>query len=350
MVALKNFDWLVIGAGPAGIGAVGKLLDHGVPAQSIGWVDPAFKVGDLGAKWYSVPSNTKVDLFLRFLKDCKAFEYDPNAKRFPLDAINPEENCYLKEIATPLQWVTDHLRKKVSFTEGMVLSLRLEDGLWRAKTENTTLLSKCVILANGSDSKVLSYPTPSIPLEVALNPEKLLKTVGIEDSVAVFGSSHSAVLILANLLQTQAKRVYNFYRSPHLYAVYFDDWILFDDTGLKGFAANWARQNLDGKSPERLKRVLLSDPEFEESLALCNKLVHAVGFEPKNIPVIEQYPNARCNEATGIIAPRLFGLGIAYPQMKFDRLGNKTYRVGLWKFMEHLNENLPTWFKYAGIN
>lgn len=46
----KTFQWLVIGAGPAGIAAVGKLIDHKIPGDQIGWLDPAFGVGDLGAK------------------------------------------------------------------------------------------------------------------------------------------------------------------------------------------------------------------------------------------------------------------------------------------------------------
>ena len=42
------FQWLVTGAGPAGIAAVGKLLDAQIPKDKIGWLDPAFRVGDLG--------------------------------------------------------------------------------------------------------------------------------------------------------------------------------------------------------------------------------------------------------------------------------------------------------------
>lgn len=44
----NKFQWAVIGAGPAGIAAVGKLLDHGVLPEDILWFDPHFKVGDLG--------------------------------------------------------------------------------------------------------------------------------------------------------------------------------------------------------------------------------------------------------------------------------------------------------------
>ncbi len=347
MASLNPLDWLVIGAGPAGIAVVGKLLDQGIDPQSIGWVDPAFKVGDLGTKWLNVPSNTKVALFHKFLLDCKAFGYKQSDNHFALDQLEPEENCFLKEIAAPLQAVTDRLKEQVVALAGLVLALNCEEGIWQVKTEEKTLYAKRVVLANGSEPRELQHPAQSIiPLEVALNPEKLSQKISKDDRVAVFGSSHSAILILANLLKTDVQKVYNFYRSPHLYAVYFKDWILYDDSGLKGFAAKWARANLDAKHPEKLERVLTGDPVFEERLALCNKVVYAVGFEKKKVPVIETYPNASYSDTTGIIAPGLFGFGIGYPQMKLDRLGNKTYRVGLWKFMDYLNSVLPIWMDY----
>jgi cation diffusion facilitator CzcD-associated flavoprotein CzcO len=59
-----TYVWTVIGAGPAGIAAVGKLLDRGIADKDIAWIDPAFAAGDIGAKWRSVSSNTKVGTFL----------------------------------------------------------------------------------------------------------------------------------------------------------------------------------------------------------------------------------------------------------------------------------------------
>ncbi len=54
-------EWMIIGAGPAGIAAVGKLIDQGIPPEKIGWMDSHFRVGDLGEKWNRVSSNTKID-------------------------------------------------------------------------------------------------------------------------------------------------------------------------------------------------------------------------------------------------------------------------------------------------
>lgn len=340
-------EWMVIGAGPTGVAVVGKLLDRGVSAESIGWMDPTFKVGDLGEKWYNVSSNTKVDLFIRFLQNCKAFNYQSRPKKFPIDSIDPEETCLLKHISEPLQWVTNHFKEKVKIFENTAMALNLSNHHWKITMKDGDVCAKNVILATGVEAKNLNYAGAKIlPLEVALNQDKLKKTIKPEETIGVFGCSHSAVLILANLCELNAK-VINFYRSPHHYAIYLEDWILFDNTGLKGYAADWAKQYLDGKTPSNLQRMLTSDHSFEESLALCDKVVYAVGFERRKLPVLEQYEKMQYQDRTGIIAPGLFGVGIAFPEARFDRLGNLEYRVGLWKFMEYLNEIIPIWFKYT---
>ena len=344
----KRLDWMVIGAGPAGIAAVGKLLDAGISPKQIGWMDPHFQVGDLGAKWHGVSSNTQVDLFIRFLLECKSFSYEKRPKHFPIDKIDPKETCFLKHVVEPLQWITEHLKESVTTIQDTAMALNLVDHFWTIKTSSHCFFSKNVILAMGSEEKSLSYSGHEvIPLATALDFEKLKSAVQPQDTIGVFGASHSAVLILADLEKLKVKSVINFYRTPHSYAIDLGDWILFDNTGLKGAAAKWAKKNLDGTPPAHLKRVLSSDHTFEESLALCNKLIYSVGFERRKLPVLEQYERMHYNDKTGIIAPGLFGVGIAFPQAQYDPLMNLEYRVGLWKFMDYLTAILPIWIKYA---
>lgn len=310
-------------------------------------MDPHFEVGDLGDKWRSVSSNTKVDLFLRFLMDCKSFCYDKCPEKFLLGSLNPDDTCLLKHVAEPLLWVTRQLKEKVQVFKEMAIALNLQNKYWEVKTSQNSLFSKNVVLAIGCEAKSLNYPTTEeISLKEALDPEKLAKKVKSGDTIGVFGSSHSAILILANLVALKAN-VINFYRSPHLYAFDLGDWILFDNTGLKGFAATWAKQHLDGNYPDNFKRVLTSDHKFDEYLALCNKAIYAVGFEQRKVPVLEQYETLSYNNKTGIIAPGLFGFGIAFPQAQFDPMMNLEHRVGLWKFMDYLNTILPIWQRYS---
>ena len=103
------YAWTVIGAGPAGIAAIGKLLDHGIAPDGIAWIDPAFAAGDLGGKWRSVSSNTQVGLFLDYLNGLSAFRFSA-APPMPLPDADPQETCALALVADPLVWVTEHLR------------------------------------------------------------------------------------------------------------------------------------------------------------------------------------------------------------------------------------------------
>lgn len=341
-----TYAWTVIGAGPGGIAAVGRLLDHGIAPEEIAWVDPAFAAGDLGAKWRSVSSNTQAGLFLSYLHGSSAFRFGA-APPMPLQEVDPDETCALALVADPLVWITDHLRERVEAFQTTATALYLEKRRWRIETPLQQLTSENVILAVGAVPKKLSYPQlTEIPVEVALDPEKLADEPLANATVAVFGSSHSSMIVLPNLLRHPVKKVINFYRSPLTYAVYLDDWILFDDSGLKGRAADWARENIDGVYPDRLERCWVSSPDFEEKLAACDRVVYTVGFERRALPETKQWGQLDYNRSNGIMAPGLFGLGVAFPERSTDRYGYVEYRVGLKKFMDHLDEVLPLWLRY----
>lgn len=342
-----SFEWAVVGAGPAGIAAVGKLIDSDVNPQSILWFDPLFQVGDFGTRWRSVSSNTKVKLFAHFFEACQAFDYK-NSPDFAIKKANPSKTCLLSLAAEPLQWITDHLKKNVRAIPEKVLQLKLHHRHWHISLLHNQYRAKNVILATGCEPKSLAFPgVPEVSMMTALDPEALKKSCHPDDNVAVFGSSHSAILILKTLLEEcDVKKVYNFYLSPLRYAVYLDDWILFDDTGLKGTAAEWARDNIDGELPKKLERVISIDENLRLILPLCTKAIYATGFERRLIPV-EGMHKIHYNDRSGIIAPGLFGFGIAFPEAKIDRYGTLEYRVGLWKFMEYLTAVMPIWLKYS---
>lgn len=343
---MATYAWTVIGAGPAGIAAVGRLLDHGIPPDTIAWIDPDFAAGDLGQKWRSVSSNTIAGTFLSFLNGSAAFGFSASPP-VPLAEVDPQETCALALVAEPLVWVTRQLRERVQVFETTATTLSLRQRQWWIETLDAEVTSDNVVLAVGAVPKKLDYPIDEIPLEVALDAEKLA-TEDLEGStVGVFGSSHSSMIALPHLLRLPVERVINFYRSPLKYAVYLDDWILFDDTGLKGRAAVWARENIDGVYPDRLERCLVSSPEFDEKLAACDRVVYTVGFEPRKLPETPQWGPLRYNRMNGIIAPGLFGLGIAFPEYAEDPYGYGQYRVGLKKFMDYLDAVLPLWMVYG---
>ena len=343
---MATYAWTVIGAGPAGIAAVGRLLDHGIPPDKIAWVDPAFAGGDLGGKWRSVSSNTIAGTFMSFLNGSAAFRFS-QAPPLPLAEVDPEETCALALVADPLVWVTGQLRQQVHTFDTTATTLTLGQRRWRIETRGPELTSDNVVLAVGAVPISLDYPIDEIPVEVALDADKLAEVPLEGATVAVFGSSHSSMIVLPHLLRLPVAKVINFYRSPLKYAIYLDDWILFDDTGLKGRAAVWARENIDGVCPERLERCLVSSPEFDEKVAECDRVVYTVGFEPRKLPETPQWGPLGYNRMNGIIAPGLFGLGIAFPEYAEDPYGYGQYRVGLQKFMDYLDSVLPLWMAYG---
>ena len=339
----KKFHWAVVGAGPAGIAAIGKLLDQGVKGENIAWIDPTFTVGDFGALWQRVPSNTKVELFLKFLHASEAFSYALCKEDFALNHAPRDKTCDLKLMFEPLQWVTNTLKTKVATIIGNIELVSREKDNWHLYFSDLKITAQQVILAIGAEPKSLALAKPEIPLKDALDCERLSHHFKKNETIAVFGSSHSAILVLKNLIE-QSQQVINFYRSPLLYAVYHEDYILYDDTGLKGTTAEWAKVHLEEKLPVGLQRVYSNEENIKTFLPQCDKVIYAIGFQRRSIK-IEGVDQVNETHPTGMIAPGLFGFGIAYPEAKKNLLGMLEHRVGLWKFMDYLERVLPIWMR-----
>lgn len=342
-------EWAVIGAGPAGIAAVGKLIDKGVNPKKIVWIDPKFNVGDLGDYWSAVSSNTTVKLFKEFLCNCKSFNYDSQKKKFEFDNLPNEKTCQLRYIIEPLVYITQQLQHQVNTIHDYVESVHLSESLWHMNTRSQQIFQvDNIILATGAIPKPMqaTFGVETISLYDALNPSKLSKKCNNTDRVAVFGSSHSAILIIRELLDLGVKEVVNFYLNPLRFGIPIDDWVLFDDGGLKGETAIWARKYIIGKQPKGLTRTIANDENITKLLPGCTKAIYAVGFVPRS-PLVENYPNYKYNPHNGIIATGLFGVGIGFPESKTDPFGNTEFRVGLWKFINYLDKVVPLWLKYG---
>ena len=90
-------------------------------------------------------------------------------------------------------------------------------------------------------------------------------------------------------------------------------------------------------------------PGIREKLAECDRVVYTVGFERRKLPETPQLGELEYNPNNGILAPGLFGLGIAFPEYAQDPYGYGQYRVGLQKFMDYLNAVLPLWMLYGHL-
>lgn len=343
----KKYKWSVIGAGPGGLTAVGMLLDAGVSGDDILWLDPYFQAGDFGLLWGEVNSNTRVTLFRQFLLGVSSFRYAEKKEHFAFDNFDDNGFTLLKHVADPLLWVSDHLQKKVVTHKTEVKALTVGEGCWQVHTHDGDFQSEKVILAIGSEAKSLDFPgIEKIAMQTALTPSLLKSSCKEDDVVAVFGSSHSAMIAIRNLVECGVKNIVNFYLSPLRYAVILDDWILYDDTGLKGETAAWVRENISKHCLPQIKRYLSTEEHIDEQLPLCNKAIYAVGFEQRHIPVTG-VSLSHYDTSNGIIAPGLFGLGIGFPVVVTDPFGRKETNVGLWKFLKNMRRTLPLWQQYG---
>jgi len=341
----QKYKWTVIGAGPAGIAVVSKLLDFGMNSKDLLWIDPLFKVGDFGKYWGNVSSNTKVQTFINYLNSIKFYVNSGKQDNFAIHEFNEEDTCQLKHISDPLIFITENIRPMVASYCGQVAKIKHVNNAWTLEGENFIYFSEKVVLAIGLRPKQLNYSKPHLDFKCAIDKEKLKNKIDTNQAVAVFGSSHSAFIIIRNLVELGVKRIVNFYQSPCRYAVDIGEWVLFDNTGLKGETAVWVRENIDGVLPKNLERYLNSKENIEKYLPEVDKVVYAVGFESRKNITVGDFVDLQYNPHLGILAPGLFGIGIAYPELKSDPFGNFEYQIGIWKFAQYLDKIFPLWVK-----
>jgi hypothetical protein len=346
-----DYEWTIIGAGVGGIIAVALLLDLGIPAESIYWIDPLFNVGRIGEYYQNVTGNTANKFWVEMLKASPTIEKITQEDINFISTLDQEAFNVLGIIAKPMQKVTDTLRTFIPHQQGYTQCLEFFDSIWHVEVNDTVKTTRNIILATGSRPIELDYNTFNdiIPLDYALDPNILKDMVKPEDTIGVFGSSHSAVLILKYLASLPVKQIYNFYRNQLLYAIDMGDWILHSTNGLKGETAKWARETLEQNPPVNLLRVFNSEENRKKYMMACNKVIYAVGYIKNPLPSINQ-EGVWENEIffdpqTGIIGPRIFGIGIAFPGTYIDNAGNKEQLIGLNSFMRYALQVMPEWIK-----
>jgi hypothetical protein len=191
-----------------------------------------------------------------------------------------------------------------------------------------------------------------LSLDTCLDPTKLSSAIGKDDTVVVVGSSHSAILILKNLSEmTPRPKIINFYIDALKYAAPQEGgWILYDNTGLKGTAATWARDNLEnGGEGVGIMRVNCRDEAvYKEWMPKTSHIVYAIGFKRRGIPnvivdgkVVGEigYDNKEAKlTGDGKVLENAYGFGIAFPQETVDPVGNVETSVGIWKFRKYVTK------------
>ncbi|OAV97763.1 hypothetical protein, variant [Puccinia triticina 1-1 BBBD Race 1] len=376
----ESYQFVVVGAGPAGLTAVANLIDNGI--SRIAWIDSSFSGGRMGEKYREIPSNTKIQLFLDYVaasptltKLVHEAEEKPNAYT-TLEELERDRGNLLSYAADLMIMLTRRLvsahRNEVDTFQARVHSLDFIDGVgWMVDVEMmdpvshqaTILKTSKVILATGSEPvQPKEKAIPPIDLEVALAPSQLeAATEGIDlekETIAVVGSSHSAFLVLRNLIGLSNRvRVVHLLRNPKIrFAEQRDGWILYDNTGLKGVVADWAKDEYPNLVAEG--RILKTQIEASEgalslhltTLTSCARVIYAIGYQPTptarvTLAGLEQ--SLKFDHLTGHFErlPGLFGCGIAFPQRVVDPAGNVERAVGIFKFMKFLRAVVPLWIQ-----
>lgn len=336
------YKWAIVGFGPAGMVTAGLLLDLGVAGKDIIAVDPEFKVGRLGECYSSVPSNTKTKLFVDFMKACKAFQECNSESIEKLYTYDMEVEYPLHIIVDPLKDLTVHLRTKIDSLQDTIQSLYFDADAWHITTaSNNHVRAENVVLAIGSHPRCLNYDcADQIPLDVALNKDLLAQVVKGKDAVAVVGSAHSAVLVMKFLSELNVKRIINFYQNQFQYVV--DGILTF--SSLKGMAAEWAQEVLEKNPPANIIRVYNNQQARDAWMDACNKIVYAIGYERNEAPAINgNNAELSYDSHSGVIAPRLFGIGIAFPEQYTTDAGVTEHKIGLNSFMNYAQRVIPEW-------
>ncbi|KAI8456571.1 pyridine nucleotide-disulfide oxidoreductase-domain-containing protein [Phakopsora pachyrhizi] len=360
------YEFTVIGAGPGGISAVANLIDRSV--TRLAWVDPEFEAGMIGSKYREVPRVGQSG------QETNAYTV--------LEGFPRDEGVNLGLGAELLRFLTRELISQrstiVKSIRGKVMLLNFDSKGWNVEVEANrseraliNFNSSKVVLSIGS--RPIRLPPkaalPEIDLDIALSRSKLQKFLqekSIKDrddtKIAVVGSSHSAILVLSNLLDlTERLTLIHLYRSPLRFAVKMEGWTLYDNTGLKGFAADWAREVYP--ISRRIQKVQITDHEdnqrrigvesYEDKDLLlegCSMVVHGIGFEaiegPKIMAGKDHKTRVTFDHRDGCFnLDGLYGCGIAFPELVVDRAGNSERAVGFFKFMKSLKHFTKLWTK-----
>lgn len=366
-------EYVIVGAGPAAICAVAKLVGTGLNASQIIWVDPEFACGDFGtvlSVGSSVPGNTKVADYNKVNQAIynllpKTAPTLAEKQAFAITHLATDYTCSLREATEPMQHLTHKLSAMVTSLRGKVTEItEVQEGL-RIRTElaNETvyLLSRRVILATGAKPRELNiYSGKRIhPNDVFIKSQlqAYLTANPQVKKVAVFGSSHSAALAVMHLLQAGIP-VIQFINKPYLFAQAATTadgaaFTLHDNTGLKGEVARFTKSLLTGEFAFADKWQQVDSAKMDDYLEQCTHFVEAIGYVAQDTLTINGQPlrsytyNKHTSEIAGVKG--LFGIGIAFPQEKTSLSGEVELSVGYGKFWTTVNDEkiFSLWQKNA---
>lgn len=336
-IATQTYEWAIVGAGLAGVTTLAVMLEYKIDPATIIWIDPEFNMGRLGKYYRNVPANTDIKQLQGYIKSCHAFTDCNSSARDYLLRQNPGDFLPLHVAIDPLLDATGYIRSKVTSHEDTLMELKSDENDWILVCQNRTIRAHKVILATGSHPKTLDYDLPSIPLDLALDKDKLATFIDQDDCIAVFGGMHSAMLVLKYLTEIGVKKIYNFYTTPYFRRIPGAE-------SLEGITKQWVVNVLEKGIHPHLKRIKNTPENLDLYLPECNKVIYAIGFERDSI-IIDGRTDWQHDDETGKIAPNLYGIGIAFAHMINQLGGLKVGINGFGIFSRYAWKLVPLWMK-----
>ncbi|CAG7960027.1 unnamed protein product [Penicillium nalgiovense] len=373
-----TYEAIVIGAGPGGLATLAALCDAGL--KPVLWIDRTFEGGRLNTVYREISSNTKIRDYLKAIYSspvCASIIKSipaPNAVT-NLESMDRDKTCKLSFAGDMVLMLLNGLlkRSEVQNVEGAVEKASLNGHIWTVSTSKQNFKANRLFMCTGSRPKSSSMHYPFNKDLTVLDLDECMLRSHLPSAlpkdrksvVAVIGNSHSGILCCKNLYESAKSKerdikIVNFGRRPIKYAKYVDNGIIFDNTGLKGSTAEWAKEVMENDpDPEIIEQVDLSqnhDLAFREHLSRCTHIIYAIGYTRSPLPALYIDGQLAGEELTfdmhssgfhyGDRAERVRGLyanGIAFPEEVKDPEGHVEAAVGVAKFFSFAERMKKNW-------
>jgi hypothetical protein len=326
----------IVGAGITGLSLLLFLQEANTDLSKVTIIDPYFDGGDLARRWGPVLSNTPWSKTSNTLRSaCPSLTFQ--------DIADPTRTTPLIDLAHLIRGLAATALKRVRQIQGTVVSTDLSGDSWiityTAGGKQLRLVSKAIVFCQGGEPKTLDLPIPSIPLECALDPNRLKGYVRPGQRALVFGTMHSGTLVMRNLRDLSANTVAA-YNTPEPFV--WDRDGAYD--GIKEEAATIADAIVRGEY-KQTKLVQISNTSAIIRAGIeADWAIYAMGFTPRSSIVLKvngkEEPTSLYDGKTGCISSskNAWGFGIAYPNQAPD---GKNWDVSVAAFLTHMKEQLP---------
>lgn len=369
-------EYVIVGAGPAGICAIPNIIATGVNGDQIIWIDNGnFAVGAFGttlSEGSSVPGNTSVASYQ--IANNAIYETIPRCQpqqNFTLDSLPTNNTCPINIAAEPIRHISNKLCSVVNSIAGLVTDI-IETQIGLAVTiklalDNSIKIihTKRCILAIGAIPKLFALPNSCKHVQLLDDPNIVFTKTRLAEylqqhpevkNFGVIGSSHSAALASMHLLQAGVN-VKQFMNKEYKFAeqcIASDGtkYTKFDNTGLKGDVAAFTKKLLQDQKngmssyqQQYQSYIGTNQPETNHLIAQhlkdCSHAVATIGYTTaptlkiNNLTIDNFSYNKHTTEFHNIKG--LFGIGIAFPLETTAISGEVEFSVGYLKFWSMAN-------------